>query len=295
MLYTLTGRCLPCTLASGCTDGQYLDAACVEPGRVADASCRGCAVGCATCSGGLPSQCLSCPEPAFVLSYTQTALGEGLCVSRCPSGSYQPVGQATCKKCDAACGSSCSGNKATDCITCPTGQVLLADSSCSDTCPAQNFHRPSRQRRGDCQLTVLLSLYSISTEVAGAVEDSGCTEAASVLIGGGRCRKRETFLPRFCSRTLMDCVAPPSSKGGRRNPSVPSRCGSPLLLLMCAFLMTSSHSEGSPEDEVVVRCVGTAMALFPKNRATVESSEFDCEVRPHWLCFLSIFRYLPSV
>lgn len=221
MLYTFTGRCLPCTLASACTDGQYLDAACVEPGRVADASCRGCAVGCATCSGGLPSQCLSCPEPAFVLSYTQTALGEGLCVSQCPSGSYQPVGQVTCKKCNPACGSSCSGNKATDCITCPTGQVLLADSSCSDTCPAQNFHRPSRQRRGDCQLTVLLSLYSISTEVAGAVENSGCTEAASVLIGGG-----------------------------------------------------------SPEDEVVVRCVGTAMALFPKNRATVESSEFDCEVRP---------------
>ena len=24
-------------------------------------------------------------------------------------------------------------------------------------------------------------------------------------------RKRETFLPRFCSRTLMDCVAPPST------------------------------------------------------------------------------------
>ena len=28
------------------------------------------------------------------------------------------------------------------------------------------------------------------------------------------------------------------------NPSVPSRCGSPLLLLTCALLMTSSHSEG---------------------------------------------------
>ena len=42
----------------------------------------------------------------------------------------------------------------------------------------------------------------------------------------------------------MDCVAP-HIKGGRRNPSVPSRCGSlPLLLLTCALLMTSSHSEG---------------------------------------------------
>ena len=57
-------------------------------------------------------------------------------------------------------------------------------------------------------------------------------------------RKRESFLPRFCSRALMDCVAPPSKGGGRRNPSVSSRCGSPLLLLTCALLMTASHSEG---------------------------------------------------
>ena len=42
----------------------------------------------------------------------------------------------------------------------------------------------------------------------------------------------------------MDCVAPPQKKGGQRNPSVTSRCGSPLLLLTCALLMTSSHSEG---------------------------------------------------
>ena len=41
----------------------------------------------------------------------------------------------------------------------------------------------------------------------------------------------------------MGCVAP-LRRGGRRNPSVPSRCGSPLLLLTCALLMTSSHSEG---------------------------------------------------
>ena len=34
------------------------------------------------------------------------------------------------------------------------------------------------------------------------------------------------------------------SREGRCNPPVPSRCGSPLLLLTCALLMTSSHSEG---------------------------------------------------
>ena len=41
----------------------------------------------------------------------------------------------------------------------------------------------------------------------------------------------------------MDCVAP-LRRGVRRNPSVTSRCGSPLLLLTCALLMTPSHSEG---------------------------------------------------
>ena len=34
-----------------------------------------------------------------------------------------------------------------------------------------------------------------------------------------------------------------------KNPSVPSRCGSLLLLLTCALLMTSSHSEGRSEHD----------------------------------------------
>ena len=53
----------------------------------------------------------------------------------------------------------------------------------------------------------------------------------------------------------MDCVAPPST--------VPSRCGSPLLLLTCALLMTSSHSEGlslvlSPEDPMLELYLNTS-------------------------------------
>ena len=35
---------------------------------------------------------------------------------------------------------------------------------------------------------------------------------------------------------------------------------------------------GSPTDDVVVRCVGTAMALFPQQRAYLETSETDCTV-----------------
>ena len=45
----------------------------------------------------------------------------------------------------------------------------------------------------------------------------------------------------------MDCVAPLRRGGARRNSSGTSRCGSPLLLLMCALLMTSAHSEGHGE------------------------------------------------
>ena len=44
---------------------------------------------------------------------------------------------------------------------------------------------------------------------------------------------------------VTDGLRRPLYKGGRRNPPVTSRCGSPLLLLTCALLMTSSHSEGT--------------------------------------------------
>ena len=48
--------------------------------------------------------------------------------------------------------------------------------------------------------------------------------------------------PPLATKNLLE----DTDRLGRRNPSVPSRCGSPLLLLTCALLMTSSHSEGRP-------------------------------------------------
>ena len=71
-----------------------------------------------------------------------------------------------------------------------------------------------------------------------------------LLIGNGCVSIEEEFTqmaiwasgrksPLATKNLLEDTV-----EGGRRNPLVSSRCGSPLLLLTCALLMTSSHSEG---------------------------------------------------
>ena len=75
----------------------------------------------------------------------------------------------------------------------------------------------------------------------------------------------------------MDCVAPLLRGRGRRNPSVTSRCGSPLLLLTCALLMTSSHSEGSatvlpdaagtPVLSVSVACGKWVFFAIPEDKA----------------------------
>ena len=58
----------------------------------------------------------------------------------------------------------------------------------------------------------------------------GCVESPTAS------RKRDTFLPRICSRTLMDAVA----------------CDL-LFMLTCAISMTSSHSEGRILEKVVSR------------------------------------------
>ena len=56
--------------------------------------------------------------------------------------------------------------------------------------------------------------------------------------------KEGNLLPTEILLEDTDGLRRPPQKGGQRNPSVASRCGSPLLLLTCALLMTSSHSEG---------------------------------------------------
>ena len=64
----------------------------------------------------------------------------------------------------------------------------------------------------------------------------------------------------------MDCVAPPLD-----NPSVTSRCGSPLLLLTCALLMTSSHSEGAHQvakDQMKAEGIAATPATTERLQAT---------------------------
>ena len=75
---------------------------------------------------------------------------------------------------------------------------------------------------------------------------SRSTTVANVMLAihvlTGRC-KRETFLPRFCSRALMDCIAP-LRRGGDAIHQCPLDAVALCFLLTSALLMTSSHSEG---------------------------------------------------
>ena len=109
---------------------------------------------------------------------------------------------------------------------------------------------------------------------ARAHDGSGIPTTHDGEVGGGHCqgRSKEGNLPTEILLEDTDGLRRPPWKGGRRNPSVPSPCSSPLLLLTCSLLMTSSHSEGRENKRVVVselrgrmrpilgrRCWGTAM------------------------------------
>ena len=74
----------------------------------------------------------------------------------------------------------------------------------------------------------------------------------------------------------MDCVA------ALLNPSVTSRCGSPLLLLTCALLITSSHSEGSLESDLPTQRL---RELFNVNHFIVS------QVNPHVVPILRAQRH----
>ena len=92
----------------------------------------------------------------------------------------------------------------------------------------------------------------------GFWEPMGKLTLGAYLVAG---RKSPPYQPRICSRKLMDCVAPLRRGGGRRNPSATSRCGSPLLLLTCALLMTSSHSEAPNHHTFVLLSAGGIVSL----------------------------------
>ena len=105
--------------------------------------CFPCDSSCATCSGGLSNQCVTCPIGFFVVS--------GSCVT-----------------CDSSC-ATCSGNLANQCVTCYSGHFLsggsclACDSSCA-TCSGTTATRlfNLQQQLLPCEWKLMLSYLSLS-------------------------------------------------------------------------------------------------------------------------------------
>lgn len=73
---------------------------------------KSCFPTCKTCTGPLPSQCLSCFENAALNSSTECP-----CLSNFYRASTDTITLSTCKPCDATC-ATCSGPTSTECKSC---------------------------------------------------------------------------------------------------------------------------------------------------------------------------------
>ena len=112
----------PTTCLNACTDfaaNYFLDSG----------VCKECASECATCSGLLNQNCISCASSHYEIVGSATA-NPMHCLSSCPPFYYDDAWQ--CKDCLANC-EVCSDS--VSCITCGTGYFYLG-TACLPSCPA---------------------------------------------------------------------------------------------------------------------------------------------------------------
>lgn len=105
-----------------------------------------CSLYCKTCQSFSSYDCLSC-IPGLIL---QNNSGPSTCQSICPDGFYSDIITNTCSACNLLC-SKCLGPSSNECITCPTGTLLLfagSTSQCVSKCPNTHFENSDRV----CQL-----------------------------------------------------------------------------------------------------------------------------------------------
>ena len=152
---TLTQTCEACdascktcsgsaaTNCLSCYSGKYLLTAnnscvsCDVVGYFQDAgtqTCKACDSSCKTCSGSSAMNCLSCYSGKFFLASNNS------CVSCNEDGYYQNTIAQTCDTCDLSC-QTCSGSAATNCLTCYTGQYLLAANSSCVSCDVDGYYQ----------------------------------------------------------------------------------------------------------------------------------------------------------
>ena len=99
-------------------------------------TCVACHESCATCSGPLASQCVSCGSSHPFLSAT------GACFAVCPVGTFADASTGVCAPCDPSCGPSgtCVGSAVTECTSCTLPALTFLDAGrCVAQCTASKF------------------------------------------------------------------------------------------------------------------------------------------------------------
>ena len=170
--------------------------------------CAPCNAPCKTCMNH-PSFCTSCLNGK---GYLQTSAVSQSCVLSCVAGTY-PVG-GVCQVCDFKC-ATCLGS-ATNCISCPSGQVLYKG-GCWSQCPAISLQRVGQN--ASCSDTCPDGFYKVSqTECAPcAIECTTCSGSAtnctsclhgSVSINGSctvQCGENEFSFRGICVACSKSC------------------------------------------------------------------------------------------
>ena len=95
--------------------------------------CQQCDSSCKTCSGTLPTNCLSCNSGKYLLQSNNT------CVSCNVDGYYADTVIGNCMQCDTAC-KTCSGPLSTNCLSCNSGKYLLQTNNSCVTCDVDGYH-----------------------------------------------------------------------------------------------------------------------------------------------------------
>lgn len=162
-----------------CGSGTYFDTAsgtCMSPcpdqkyGSVTTQKCEPCyspstfpssTLACATCNGPSATNCLSCPEGAFLHT-------DGTCIATCPSGYYFPSASYPNNRCiqcyqytgsDGTC-ATCSGPNPDDCLSCNMPYYLDSISGkCVTTCPSGYWGDSSSNTCKLCYQAILATSY----------------------------------------------------------------------------------------------------------------------------------------
>jgi hypothetical protein len=192
-----TGLCKRCSIngsqCSLCGDNASPDATgcvCNAGFYLSQNTCLPCHLSCATCSGALETNCLTCKD--------QLTLTSGACP--CPAKTYRDTLDGRCRACHSTC-DTCSGPKLTDCLTCRPGTIApvqQSDGSCR--CPSKSFWNAQ---------TLLCEACNAKCAECGNAAASGCTscKANAYLDIDGNCK----CLPKFGWNSANECVACHSS------------------------------------------------------------------------------------